>query len=429
MSRIPAALPAAAVLLWASVAICANTNMPSMTIDEAIATAVARDPELHGMRHELAARTEQRDAITYPNPLLELDGRTGAITGSPDDSGLSVGLTQEFVLAGKLDKRRTIANQELESLRHTLSERERQLALEIKISAAGISDAERRLALAEKALELAERFADIAHLRFEAGDIAELERNQAASSAARARLRKLEAENELLPLRLRLKTLLGSDHQHVSIHAIEVSSGNLPSAPQLKALAREKRPELRRSNAEIARSEAEAELARAERMPNLTAGFVIANERSVTELGGAAERKSDYLVGLKLSMPIPLFDHNRAAIAEARGRQGVAAARRQSLLRQVELEIDEALARLEQAASVLELHEKALLPRQEENLRLVQEAYALGELGALAVMEEQRKFIEGQESHISALSNRILTSIKLEAAIGGPIATTEGGTK
>ncbi|HLO26866.1 MAG TPA: TolC family protein, partial [Geobacteraceae bacterium] len=58
-----------------------------------------------------------------------------------------------------------------------------------------------------------------------------------------------------------------------------------------------------------------------------------------------------------------------------------------------------------------------IIPQLEENLKLVQEAYRLGEVGILSVIEEQKKFFEVNDGYLSALYARNVALIKLESAV------------
>jgi cobalt-zinc-cadmium efflux system outer membrane protein len=72
------------------------------------------------------------------------------------------------------------------------------------------------------------------------------------------------------------------------------------------------------------------------------------------------------------------------------------------------------------------LYRTNIIPQLEENLKLTQEAYRLGEVGILAVIQEQKKFFEVSEGYLTAQHDRQTALVKLESA-----AATEltGGAK
>jgi cobalt-zinc-cadmium efflux system outer membrane protein len=69
----------------------------------------------------------------------------------------------------------------------------------------------------------------------------------------------------------------------------------------------------------------------------------------------------------------------------------------------------------------LSIYEREIFPQLEENLQLTREAYRLGEVGFLSVMEEQRKFLEVNEGYLSALHEWNTEMARLAARAGGEI--------
>ena len=116
-------------------------------------------------------------------------------------------------------------------------------------------------------------------------------------------------------------------------------------------------------------------------------------------------------------MPIPLFDRNRAGIQEARARRSSTGSRLTAATRTVEREVATAHAGLVNAEKVLALYKANIIPQLEENLQLTREAYRLGEVGILAVIQEQKKFFEVSDGYLSALHARQTAFVRLEAAV------------
>ena len=124
-----------------------------------------------------------------------------------------------------------------------------------------------------------------------------------------------------------------------------------------------------------------------------------------------------YTIGLKLSMPIPLFDRNQAGVQEARAKRNSTESRLTAATRNVEREVETAYASFLNAEKVLALFKSNIIPQLEENLELTQEAYRLGEVGIQAVIQEQKKFFEVNDSYLTALHNRQTALVKLETAV------------
>jgi cobalt-zinc-cadmium efflux system outer membrane protein len=125
---------------------------------------------------------------------------------------------------------------------------------------------------------------------------------------------------------------------------------------------------------------------------------------------------SDTQLGLRLSMPIPLFDRNQGGRAAAKAHLDAADSRRLALERTVTAEVEAAVSRLSSSERILALLEQGIIPQLAENLKLTQEAYRLGEVGILSVIDEQKKFFEVNDGYLSALHGRRVAFIKLETA-------------
>jgi cobalt-zinc-cadmium efflux system outer membrane protein len=195
------------------------------------------------------------------------------------------------------------------------------------------------------------------------------------------------------------------------------------SLGDLKQLARGQRPDLKALEAEMWRCDADIILAGAEGVPNLTAGLFYSHDQRSDATGAGEEKTRDNLLGIRLSLPIPVFDRNQAGVQEARARRGSSESRLQAAGRNVEREVETAYASYLNSEKVLSLYKSTIIPQLEENLRLTQEAYRLGEVGILAVIQEQKKFFEVNDGYLVALHDRQTALVKLESAV----ATELGG--
>ena len=332
-------------------------------------------------------------------------------------------------MGGKREKRLIVAETELTRLQSRIKDAERLLSLEIKTGFYDLLLAESRLRLARKSHELNGQLLRVTQERLSAGEIAELDVNLARVEAARSKARKMEAEREIIPARQQLLTLMGApSRESLKIIGSLESRVFTVNLDGLQELAVKNRPDLRAAEAENGRGAAELTLAQAERLPNLTAGVAVSRESTLTSVGGMEERASDYLIGLKLSVPIPYFDRNKAGIMAAQAKKGSAETRQLFIQQSIKREVEAALSRLTAAEKSLRIYASEIIPQVTENHKVVQEAYGLGEVGILAVIEEQKKFIEVNDSYLTALYNWNISLAKLESAVGVEL-TDDGGNQ
>lgn len=409
-------LLAAAIL----VPLGASGEVLPLDLPRAVEYALANNGDLQALRAEKeVALADLERAALFPNPTLELSADTGALTGSSGEDTASLGLSQEFPTGGKRAKRQAVAEREMEEVLQQIADRERLLALEVKSTFAELMLAQKRRELAMRAMELNGKLLEITQERLAAGDIPELEVNLARVEVARSKGRKIEAERGLDPLLARLRTLIGLPAgDDVSLDGSPERHPLAIPPAELTRLALENRPDLKALRAARAGRDAAVALAEAERIPNVTLGVGYTHERSVDATGLGEEKTRDNLVGIKLSIPIPLFDRNQAGIREARARAQGAGHRLEFARASVAREVEGDYARLAAADKALDLYAGSIIPQLEENLKLVREAYQLGETGILPVIEEQKKYIEVHDSYLTALAERQTALARLEASVG-----------
>lgn len=392
----------------------------ALSLPRVIELSLQNNGDLNAFREEKGIRDAGKvRAGLLPNPTLELEAGTGTLTGSGDENNLSIGISQEFPLAGKRDKRLAIAERDLEIYRWQLADRERLLREEVKAAFHDAVLAQERTGLADRAIELNRQLLEVTRERLAAGDIPELEMNLVKVELARSEGSRIDVAKGLNQSQARLWTLMGLPGGESPALAGNLDAGvpMTTSLPDLKRLAGENRPDIKALETEKSRGETDITLARAEGFPNLTAGLFYSHERRADATGAGEEKVRDNLLGIRLSLPLPLFDRNQAGIQEARARRSSAESRLLAATRNVEREVETAYARYRNSEKVVSLYKATIIPQLEENLHLTQEAYRLGEVGILAVIQEQKKFFEVSEGYLTALHDRRTAFVNLEAAV------------
>jgi len=406
-----------------------GAEVQTLSLPQTIEYSLKNNGDLKSFREEKGIRDAGKvKAGLLPNPTLEFEGGTGALTGSSAENNLSFGVSQEFLLAGKRKKRLATAERELEMYRWQLAERERVLRGEVKSAFYDLILARKRLALSESFISLNRQLFAVTKERLTAGDIPELEMNLVKVELARSIGKKTEIDKALKQNQTKLWTFMGLPFvEHPAItDNLEAEIPLTKTLADLKRLAYERRPDIKAIQAEKSRGESEIILAQAEGIPNLTAGLAIKYDATSMEVGGMEGKDKAYTLGLKLSMPIPLFDRNQAAVREARAKRNSAESRLSAATTAVEREVETAYAGFVNTGNILAMYRTDILPQLEENLKLTQEAYRLGEVGILTVIEEQKKFFEVNDGYLAALHDRQMALVNLETAVATDLT---GGEK
>ena len=410
--------------------LCILTSAPvfaetqQLALPQVVEVSLQNNGDLKSFREEKGIRDASKTrAGLLPNPTLDMEGGTGALTGSSAENNMAIGVSQEFLLAGKRGKRLTIAERELEAYGWQLADRERTLREEVKAVFYDAMLAEQRLKLTDRSIELNRQLLEVTKDRLAAGDIPELEMNLAKVELTRSEGARIEIERALLQTRARLFTFMGLPAGETPAISGTLDNGFSlnKNLADLKQMALGKRPDLKALDAEKSRGDADIALARSETIPNLTAGLAFRRDTTGMEIGGVEGKDTAYTIGLKLSMPIPLFDRNQAGVQEARAKRSSTESRLTAATRNVERDVETAYTSVLNAEKVLSLYKSNIIPQLEENLKLTQESYRLGEVGILSVIQEQKKFFEVSDGYLTALHARQLALVKLESAVATDI--------
>jgi cobalt-zinc-cadmium efflux system outer membrane protein len=397
----------------------ARADDPTLSLPQAIELSLQNNGELKSFREEKGIRDAGKvKAGLLPNPTIDFEGATGALTGSRNANNLALGLSQELLLAGKRDKRLSVAERELDIYRWQLADKERLLRDEVKTAFYDVLLAKERVLLADRSIALNRQLLEVTKERLAAGDIPELEMNLVKVELARSESSRIELAKTMFQNQSKLWTIMGLSlgSRPEIVGKLEADLTMAKSLSDLKQLAVANRPDVKALEAEKSRGEADIALARAEKIPNLTAGLVFRRDTSSMEIGGLEGKDTDYTLGVRLSIPIPFFDRNQAGIQEATAKKNSSESRLAAATRAVEREVETAYATFQNATTVLSLFKDDIIPQLEENLNLTQEAYRLGEVGILAVIQEQKKFFEVNDGYLTALHGRQTALVKLESS-------------
>lgn len=392
----------------------------TITLPEVIEYSLQHNGDLQSLREEKgivdAAKVK---AGLLPNPTLDLEAVTGALTGSSAESTLSVGISQEFLLAGKRSKRLAVAEREEERYRYQLADKERLIREEVKTLYYDLMLAEQRLVLAEQSIALNRKLLEVSRDRLAAGDIPELEMNLLKVELARSEASRIDVAKALNQCQEKLAKIsaLPVGTQYRVPATLQSSIALSKTVEELKKQALAQRPDMKALEAEKERDQAGVSLARAERVPNLTVGLALWRDTRSMKIGGLEGSDKAYTIGMKLSMPIPVFDRNEAGVQEAHARQSSAESRLSTAISNIEREVETAYAGYLSSEKILTLYETDIIPQLEENLRLTEEAWRLGEVGIVGVIQEQKKFFEVSENYMLALYNRKIALVKLDSAV------------
>lgn len=381
----------------------------SLSLSDAVRSGVARHPEVRArMLRVEAARAFAEGTGTQPNPVLTLAGVLG------DAQEETNNFTQRLEISGQPRLRSEIARLELEREELGLTALQRRLALRVARAYYAFWAASRRLEVAQTRQQLAARLEFVALRRYEVGEVSRNEHLRAQLEKARADAELAAVQSEERGSRLQLALLLGlaQDVPLVLPAGLEAPEAlpkeELPEVARLLERARS-RPEVAAAERNLELGHKEAELATKEMAPSLE--FMAYRSKLYS---------SNIEQGVMLSLSLPLFDYGEVG-AEVDKRRGEAQARavdRESLLLELDLEVQEAWQRqLEFLGRRDSLRDQTL--RYRELSELSQRGYDAGFLTLVETLDTQRAYREALLERIQSEAEAQVSRLELHLVSGG----------
>ena len=411
-------LALAACVAWSNTAV-ADEAQRKMTLEEVLAHAEAHAPSL-AVALRRAKRGDAERAAAAPffpdNPRLSVSGG-GRFGGGQDGADFEAGLTQEIEVAGEQGLRADLAERKAASYDAELARARFDVHRLVHVSfhaALLAEDAQRGV---DDALRYAEQLLEIAAKQVQAGEESPLAEKLARTEVWRAKEQQLASAQATRNARLELALMAGLPR------GVEVvPQGKLPtprataSLAALVALAKESQPELRLRRAENESAKAGVALADREAFPKPAIGaFYIAEG-----VAPGSSATQQIILGT-VEIPLPFWRQNDGPRAFARAEMGIAEAEEQALLATLEHRIARAKTRVDSDAERIALHVTQVLPAVDDNVKLIQQAFALGETDITAVMLARERLISSRREALDAYRDYFTALAELEAEVGAEV--------
>ncbi|MFO1330973.1 MAG: TolC family protein [Rubrivivax sp.] len=389
-----------------------------LTLADAVRLAQAANPAVRAREAQLAAaegtRREAR-ALLFNNPELAAEGTRRRFV-SPDGSAheWNAGIAQVFETGGQQAHRRDAAEAALEALQAEIDDARRQAGAAAALRHGAVLAAKRREQIEQRGVELFDSTAQAIDQRRAAGEDTRLDANVARIEAERARNAHGVARERLLDARAELAVVL-----QLPAPALPEVAGTLdpPAALRydlqrlLDSMAAQ--PRLRALGGREDAARARLAVERAARYPDLKLGLFAGREGA----GNAREN----LATLALSLPLPLFKQNDAAIGQASSDAAQAQIDRAAVVRDTEAQVRRLWLRLGSQRERVERLQRTMAAAAADNRQLAAKSRQAGQIGLLDQLLVDRQTIDAEREFNDALAEYHATRIELETAAGWPL--------
>ena len=432
----PAALLAAAAFLLAATDVRAQNDGvhrheastriegPPVTLQGVIQEALERNPELAALRDQIAvARQRPAQERSLMPPMAEAQIWQWPInTLNPANTNMYMFmLGQDLPGRGKRDARAAVAEKDIALAGADVTIRARQIVNDIKQAYAGLFIARKATEVHLESVDLLERIADAAQIRYAAGRGSQQDALKPVIELSKLHGDVIMHDQEAGLAAARLNVLLNRppetpigplDEPHEQIL--------LPPSSELQQLAVANQPELQRARIEIDRVDAELASARLERKPDFTvqAGYMLLPNDT-----------DGILAKFGVTWPNAPWSRGRidAKVAEQSAAAGSARSRERAMENAVRLAVQEAYVRAKAAQERASLVRTTILPQAQQGFEVSRTAYQADRADFQSVLDAERSLLDARLDYFRALADLSQAVADLERAVGIelPAGTTQ----
>jgi len=398
----------------------ASETPAQLTLEQARQLAVQHNSDYRVSQAQVAAALAQlKINREYPNPTLGLNtakiSTDGTPEGTPGNNTLTdraydsiASLSQLLLIA----KRGVMQDSAKAGVRAAELQRDdaRRLLLQAVTQdyAAALAARDEAAVLIESAGKL-RREADIAARRLQAGDLSRSDQEQLEIAAEQD---ELNAEAQRMAAKtaiVNLEILLGQPRpEGRSELTTTLEELRREAPPDLEASPVAVRPDVQAASALVDQAQANVQLQRRERIPDLTVSVQY-------------ERNPPYqtnTVGFGVSLPLPLWNHNNGAIEAAQAARVQADVQLDQ--RRLQANADVAAARLayHEASERARRYRESLLPKSADAAKSVAYAYEKGGTSLVTLLDAERNDNLIRVAAVQAEADTAATGVALLSALG-----------
>ena len=329
-------------------AIASKGAAADLSLESAVQTALMANRDLVAARFAVhKAEGRLRQAGLLPNPEIEFNGFSDFVSSTDGEGEFVVGLHQELPLTSRLSISREISRVGVAEALREVRNYERLLISRVQALYVRAQAARVRAGAAGTAKFDAAKSAELAATRLLAGQGTLAESALARVEEQRWGTVATSAATEGETLLLDLKTALG-----MSAGESLVLSQSLESVLQtLQSRTNQSltfsRPDVELALLELDRAGAETRLAKASAWEGIRVGVEYMQDRGVDAPGGI---DTGYFLGVKVSLPLPVWDQKKGEIQASQATEEQRAAR----VRALELEVANGLAAAHRRVALLD---------------------------------------------------------------------------
>jgi cobalt-zinc-cadmium efflux system outer membrane protein len=406
-----------------------SQSTAQVTAGELLEKALANNREIAASRERVAeAKGLLRQAGVKPAATLEASGASGQPFRTQSEESFSATWSRQFETFGKRQKRLRVAEYGVSLAEAEVAERVNVLKRDIGNVFAEAVAGQQRVRVLGGLVQLLRDSLHLMEARVSEGDAARLDADLVRVELSRVEAQEAAAEGQAAAGILELERLTGVE-LGASVRLVEPETAVALDPKTLEQAALNQRPDLLAARVVERQAAADVDLAEAEAKPDVTisAGYAHENSRFEDQLGLSPAglpvqlRDVDNILSAGISVPLTGRRRNLGNIEAAAARAASARLRREFLERSIPPQVEARVRKYDSLQKAVRLTHDGVLRLSEKNLEIMRQAYGLGQLRLLDVLNEQRKLLETQLDYIESEAELRRSLADVEYAVGGSL--------
>jgi outer membrane protein TolC len=396
---------------------------PSATLDGYLRYAALSNAGLEASFQDWKAAVERVPQIgALPDPRFTYGYYLGEVETRVGPMQHSLALSQTFPWLGKLRDREDAAARDADAAWRRFEAARLELFLRVEQAYNELFFLERSIDVTNDNVELLQQLERVARMRYRVAaaghpDIIKVQVELGTMENRRRQLRDLRA-----PYAARLNAALNRPAGAVVPPPGAISDRVIDTGDdELRAVLRERNPELIALQEEIERERIGAEIARKDGRPDFTVGlaYTVIDERNGVDIS----ENGDDAVLATVSVNLPIWrDKYDAGVREAVARRLATASRHSETANRLASELEEALFEHRDARRRVGLYRDTLVPKATESLQASLGSFEQGEIDFLDLIETERTLLEFQLALERALVDRATSCARIERLVGASLS-------
>ena len=369
------------------------TEDGQLTLSEAESLATSFHPALREAEARVrAAHGNWVQVGLGPNPAIGYAANEVGDEGRAGQQGVI--LSQEFVTGGKLDLNRAVAMREQAEAEQRFAQVRFQVLTTVRTYYFECLAAERAVAMAKQLNEIAAQSQSVSERRLKAMDVPKTSVLQSQIESESAALLEQQATERYEAARRRLATAIGNSNQ-APPKLEDVFARPLPELDfaTINENMMQNSPELAELRFAVDRARWAVQRANAGRKQNVN-----------LQVGAQYDYATqDPIANVQLSVPIPVYDRNQGAIAQACGKLAAAQAAMEARELAIQQRLAIAIRDYKTARERVGKYTEKILPAAKESLDMINLGYQQGEIDYTQVYNVQQTYAAKNLSYLQDL--------------------------